>query len=133
MPTPQPQPLPSHLTSRPLGQDDARAVYEAMAAQELHDLGETEIEEADIVGDWQRPSFDVASSTVGVFDGEHGDLLVGYAEITGADRGDAAVCPSHRGRGIGTWLAAWMRETARARGARIIGMPCPRAPPATCS
>lgn len=125
MPTPLPLPLPSHLTSRPLGQDDARAVYEAMAAQELHDLGETEIEEADIVGDWQRPSFDVASSTVGVFDGEHGDLLVGYAEITGADRGDAAVCPSHRGRGIGTWLAAWMRETARARGARIIGMPVP--------
>ncbi|CAN5212707.1 hypothetical protein BH09ACT12_BH09ACT12_00940 [soil metagenome] len=115
-------PLPAGLTSRPLTADDARAVYESMAEQELHDLGMTEIEEADIVGDWQRPSFDVGDSTVGAFDG---DLLVGYAEVSGPDRGDAAVRPPYRGRGIGIWLAEWMQQRARSRGATIIGMPVP--------
>jgi GNAT superfamily N-acetyltransferase len=102
---------------------DARAVFEVMAAQELHDLGTVEIEEADIVGDWQRPSFDVSASTVGIFDGNR---LVAYAEVGGDGRGDAAVHPQHRGRGIGTALAAWTQELARARGASVFGMPVPR-------
>jgi mycothiol synthase len=56
--------LPADLSARPLTEADARAVFEVMAAQELHDLGTVETEEADIVGDWQRPSFDVSASTV---------------------------------------------------------------------
>ncbi|HYH35359.1 MAG TPA: GNAT family N-acetyltransferase [Nocardioides sp.] len=114
--------LPDGLTARALEAADARAVYEVMAAQELADIGMIEVEEADIVSDWARPSFDVPTSTIGVFDG---DRLVGYAEISGADRGDAAVDPAYRGRGIGTALAGWMRETARSRGAGVIGMPVP--------
>ncbi|WP_110180984.1 GNAT family N-acetyltransferase [Nocardioides solisilvae] len=114
--------LPEGLTARPLTTADASAVHEAIAAQELVDLGSVEIEEADIVSDWAKPSHDVPSSSVGVFDG---DLLVGYAEVMGADRGDAAVRPSHRGRGIGTWLAHRMQEIARARGSRVVGMPVP--------
>ncbi len=55
--------VPEGLVSRPLVEGDARAVYEVMAAQELEDIGMVEIEEADIVGDWGRPSFDVAAST----------------------------------------------------------------------
>ncbi len=113
---------PTGLTTRPLTITDARAVYEAMADQELVDIGSVEVEEADIVGDWQRPSFDVGASTVGVFDG---DLLVGYAEVNSLDRGDAVVRPAYRGRGIGTWLASWMQALARSRGATIIGMPVP--------
>ncbi len=111
---------PEGLTSRPLVPSDARAVYEVMAAQEQADLGSVEIEEADIVGDWGRPSFDVSAQTIGVFDG---DTLVAYAEVSDPDRGDAAVHPDHRGRGIGTELAQWMQDTARARGATVIGMP----------
>lgn len=118
--------LPEGLTARPLVRTDARAVFEVMAAQERHDVGEAVIEEADIVGDWQRPSFDLATSTVGVLDGER---LVGYAEVSGPWHGDAAVHPEYRGRGIGTALAGWMRETARARGARVIGMPVPQGSP----
>ncbi len=114
--------LPPGLTTRSLTMDDAPAVFEAMAAQETHDIGQAEVELADIVGEWQRPSFDVASSTVGVFDGE---LMVGYAEVGPSERGDAVVRPPYRGRGIGTWLARWMRDTARARGASIVGMPVP--------
>jgi mycothiol synthase len=114
--------VPEGLTSRPLVEGDARAVYEVMAAQEQADLGSVEIEEADIIGDWGRPSFDVSAQTVGVFDGEE---LVGYAEVTHGDRGDAAVHPAYRGRGIGTELALWMQEKARERGADVIGMPVP--------
>jgi mycothiol synthase len=115
--------LPGDLTDRPLTPADARAVFEVMAAQEKHDVGMVEIEEADIVGDWQRPSFDVSASTIGVFDG---DRLVAYAEVGGNGRGDAAVHPEYRGRGIGTALAAWTQELARERGDSVFGMSVPQ-------
>ncbi len=113
---------PEGLTTRPLVPSDARAVYEVMAAQETHDIGEAAIEEADIVGDWQRPSFDVSASTIGFFDG---DRLVGYGEVSGPWHGDAAVHPDYRGRGIGTAITRWMQDAARAKGSTIIGMPVP--------
>jgi GNAT superfamily N-acetyltransferase len=113
------------LTERPLTAGDATAVFEVIAAQELADLGVVEIEEADIVGNWQRPSFDVSSGTVGIFDG---DRLVAYAEVAG-DRGDAAVDPAYRGRGIGTALAAWTQAKARSNGATEVGMPVPEGSP----
>lgn len=115
--------LPAGLTARSLDHPDARAVFEVMADQEMHDVGSVEIEEADIVGDWRRPSFDVPSSTVGVFDG---DLMVAYAEHTGHDRSDAAVRPAYRGRRIGTALARWVQDLARSRGASVVGMPVPQ-------
>lgn len=115
--------LPDGLSHRPLTLTDARAVVEVMAAQEAHDTGEVSIEEADILGDWGRPSYDVSAGTVGVFDAER---LIAYAEIMGADRGDAAVHPDHRGRGIGTALAGWMQAKAREAGSRVIGMPVPQ-------
>ena len=103
--------------------EDARAVYELMAADQLDQIGMVEIEEADIVGDWGRPSYDVEDSTIGVFDGDH---LVGYGDVFGADRGDAAVHPDHRGRGIGTAVAEFMQEKVRSRGGSVIGMPVPQ-------
>jgi GNAT superfamily N-acetyltransferase len=120
--TAAPLDLPDGLTGRPLVLSDARAVYEVMALQEQHDLGEVVIEEADIVGDWHRPSYDVSAGTVGVFDA---DVLVAYAEHAGGDRGDAAVHPDYRGRGIGTALALWMQARARAAGMAVVGMPVP--------
>lgn len=72
------------------------------SSKEQHDLGKVEVEAADIVADWQRPSFDVGWQTIGVFDGE---TMVGYGEITSHDRGDAAVHPSYRRRGLGTTIA----------------------------
>lgn len=118
--------IPVGLTSRPLRYDDAHAVFEVMAAQEAHDLHEVMIEEADIVGDWSRPSFDIEASTVGVLDG---DRLVAYGEVGHNERGDAAVHPHYRGRGVGTAIAHWMQETARARGHRMVGMPVPGGSP----
>jgi ribosomal protein S18 acetylase RimI-like enzyme len=118
--------LPAGLTSRPLRHDDARAVFEVMAAQEAVDLDEVMIEEADIVGDWAHPSFDLPTSTVGVFDG---DRLVAYGEVGPPGRCDAAVDPAYRGRGLGTTLALWMQANARERGIPEIGMPVPLASP----
>jgi mycothiol synthase len=120
---PAPLSLPDGLVERPLTPADAAAVTAVMAAQELVDVGEVVIEEADIVGDWQRPGYDVPASTVGVLDG---DTLVAYAEVSHGDRGDAAVHPDHRGRGIGTALARWMQEKAREKGSTVIGMPVPQ-------
>src|SRR6476469_76954 len=105
--------LPDGLTTRPLEKSDSRSVFELMAAQELADIGEVAIEEADIVGDWAKPSHDLAARSVGVWDG---GTLVAYAELMGADRADTSVLPSHRGRGIGTWLAHWLQQRARELG-----------------
>ena len=118
--------IPRDLTHRPLQLDDARSVFEVMAAQERADLGEVLIEEADIVGDWSRPVFDVASSTVGVFDG---DRLVAYGEVGTGGRGDAADDPAYRGRGLGSAIALWMQDNARSKGVPEIGMPVPAGSP----
>ena len=114
--------LPAGLTSRPLTPDDAAAVHEVMAAEQQQTLGRVDIEEADIVADWARPSHDLSTQSVGVLDGGR---LVGYAEVIGTARGDAAVHPGHHGRGIGTWLAHWMQDRARSQGQTEIGMPVP--------
>lgn len=118
--------LPAGLTVRPLVPADASAVTAVMAAQELVDVGEVVIEEADIVADWQRPAYDVSASTIGVCDG---DRLVAYAEVGDTHRGDAAVHPHYRGRGIGSWLAHWMQDRARAKALPVIGMPVPEGSP----
>ena len=118
--------LPAGLTTRPLQKSDAHAVFVLMAAQEQEDIGEVAIEESDIVSDWARPSHDLGARSVGVFDGE---TLVAYAELMGADRADTSVLPSHRGRGIGTWLAHWLQDLGRRLGSGVVGMPVPQGSP----
>ena len=126
--------LPDGLTARPLTLADTAEVTRVMAAEQLQDIGSVEIEEADIIGDWQRPGFDVEASTMGVFHVEHrpgGDRerLVAYVELTDPYRGDAAVDPAYQGRGIGTALNGWLVELARSRGSDIVGMPVPQGSP----
>ena len=53
--------LPDGLTQRPLVPADAAAVTAVIAAQEVADVGQVIIEEADIVADWQRPGYDVSA------------------------------------------------------------------------
>lgn len=118
--------LPDGLTTRPLEKTDAHAVFVLMAAQEQEDIGEVAIEEADIVSDWAKPSHDLGARSIGVWDG---DTLVAYAELMGADRADTSVLPSHRGRGIGTWLAHWLQDLGRRVGSSVIGMPVPQGSP----
>lgn len=114
--------LPFGLQARALRSTDAPAVYEVVRACEEHDLGEAMIEVEDIIGDWQRPSFDLSVDSLGVFD-RHG--LVGFAEVSHGSRAEAEVHPEHRGRGIGTVLVGWCEHRAREGGARRVGQTVP--------
>ncbi len=110
--------LPAGLTGRPLTLDDAVAVHAAIAAEEVVDLGQAELALEDVISEWQRPSYDIATSSIGVFDG---DLLVAYADHSDSESGYTAVHPDYQGRGIGTALAGWLQSTARAAGATRLG------------
>jgi mycothiol synthase len=114
--------LPEGYSTCSFTMGDVPAVTALVAAEELHDIGEVLIEEADYVSDWQRPSFDLESQTIGV---RHGEDLVGFAMVD-HDRGDAAVHPAHRRQGIGAALAGWMQECARGQGMSVVGAPVPQ-------
>jgi GNAT superfamily N-acetyltransferase len=119
---PIPVDLPAPLTSRPLVPSDVPAVTEVVADCELHDIGEVWVEEADVRSDWQRPSFDLATESVGVFDG---DRMVAVAEVFTGRRAEGAVRPEYRGRGIGGALVRWTWEVARAAGSQLVGQTVP--------
>lgn len=117
--------LPDGLWARPLTPRDAATVTALVAAQELADVGGVGTEEADLVADWQHPGYDVSACSVGVF---AGDRLVAYAEL-GGERAEAAVHPDHRGRGLGTALAAWLQELARRHGRTTLRLAMPEGSP----
>jgi mycothiol synthase len=121
-PTPPPD-LPAPYTSRPLRPEDAQPVTDLMAECELHDLGEVQIELDDIVGDWQRPSFDLATESVGVHD--EAGRLVAYADVYQARRAEVFVVPGHRGRGLGGSLMRWTWQLAASRGGSLVGQTVP--------
>jgi ribosomal protein S18 acetylase RimI-like enzyme len=117
-----PMELPVGITTRSLRPDDAREVFDLMVDSQTLDAGEPSVDLEDVVGDWQRPSFDLATHAVGV---EDAGRLVGYAHVANGRYADAAVASTHRGRGIGTWLAAWTQAEARRQGGSMVGMPVP--------
>jgi ribosomal protein S18 acetylase RimI-like enzyme len=114
--------LPAGLSAAPYTAADLDAVFAVAAAQQQHDIGRVDVEAADFEADWQRPSFDFATMTMGVYDG---DRLVAFAELIGANRGEAGVLPDYRRRGIGTALARWMEGAAKEHGYTGIGGPVP--------
>lgn len=114
--------LPDGLSTRPHEPADAQAVCDLVAATEVVDAGEAAIELEDIQGDWARASFDLATESIGVWDG---DRLVASGEVFKGRRADAGVHPDHRGRGIGTWLASWLEDCARAKGSTLVGQSVP--------
>ena len=110
---PAPIALPDGLTARPLTPEDLDAVFAVESAQQRHDIGRVDVEPADFLGEWQRPSFDLPTMSLGVLDGER---LVAYAQIPYPGRADAGVLPAYRRRGIGTALAGWLAQTASSLG-----------------
>ena len=110
------------LTTRPLRQDDASSVCALVREAEEHDIGEPMTDLEDILSDWQRPSFDLGTQSIGVFQRHE---MVACAEVFGGRRADAYVRPGHRGRGIGTALLRWTWDTARAAGGTLVGQPVP--------
>jgi GNAT superfamily N-acetyltransferase len=115
--------LPASLTARPYDASELDAVFAVAAAQQQHDIGRVDVERADFEADWQRPSFDFARMTMGVYDG---DRMVAFGELIGAGRGEVGVLPEYRRRGIGTALARWMEGAAREHGYSAIGGPVPQ-------
>lgn len=114
--------LPHGFSARPFVPGDAQAVCVLVAATELEDAGEAAIELEDIQGDWARGSFDLATESIGVWDG---DRLVAGGEVFKGRRADAGVHPEYRGRGLGTWLADWLEDAARQRGSLLVGQTVP--------
>ena len=119
-----PHPSTLGFTVRPLRREEVAAAYELYATCEEDAIGVREVSQEDIESDWDRPSFDLATESIGIFDGEH---LVAAAEVFKAWRADGCVLPAYRRRGLGTWLAAWVRDKARAAG-EDAGMLAPPTP-----
>jgi mycothiol synthase len=118
---PEPMRADPTVVRRPLDPDDAEAVFQVTKAAEIAESGTALVELDDIVGDWARPSFDLAAQTIGFFEN---DALVAYAEVH-AGRGEVAVDPAHRGRGHGTALLTWVVEKARELGYPRVGQTVP--------
>ncbi len=108
--------LPDGFVARRLRPGDVQAVADLVAATELDVDGVVEIDVTDVQGDWERPSFDLASMAVGV---EHEGDLVGFGEVF-IGRAEVEVHPAHRGKGIGTALQSWTSARARRDGRREV-------------
>lgn len=109
--------LPADTTARGGRPDDLDAVLAVIHAAEELEQGAPMTSRADVRGDWQRPSIDLATDVVVV---EHDDRVVAYAEQL-QGRAFAHVHPDARGHGIGTALAAWSEAHARAAGLARVG------------
>jgi mycothiol synthase len=100
-----------------------------MHAYEQLFLGRPFVDLADIEADWQRPSYDIASATTGVFEEER---MIGYADVSGR-RAEVYVHPDWHGQGLGSALAEWTEQVARrdrasapdATADRLIGQTVP--------
>jgi GNAT superfamily N-acetyltransferase len=117
--------LPGGLRWRPARHADARDVTTLLVACERFDDGVAEVELSDVVADWNRPSVDLDTMTapgrrlleVVVFDGSD---VVAFAQVI-AGRAEAAVMPTHRGRGIGSALLPFTWRVARRDGRPAVG------------
>ncbi|MBC7645349.1 MAG: GNAT family N-acetyltransferase, partial [Thermoleophilia bacterium] len=93
--------LPAGYSTRLPTGSDAADVLHIVGTCEAAEGGKVQIDLEDILSDWRRPGFDVASD--GVFVVDKAGAPAGYAELF-AGRAEGTVLPAHCGRGIGIWL-----------------------------
>ena len=105
--------FPEGLTTRPLAMSDAAAAADLIGTYERHFVGETFIDEADVVGMWSTPGIDLDVDSLGVFEGE---VLIAGALVDDRHHLVVDVLPSHVGMGLGAALAEWVEHRARTRG-----------------
>lgn len=109
--------LPNGMTAHGASMDDVDATLTAINAAERLDRGAPLTSRTDIVGDWRRPSIDLATDVVLV---RAAGQVVAHAEQFHG-RAFVHVHPDVRGRGIGTALAGWAEDHARAAGLAQVG------------
>jgi GNAT superfamily N-acetyltransferase len=109
--------LPDGYESRAPTPDDAARVVHVVGSCEAAELGEAQVDLEDILGDWRRPGVDIARD--GIFVVDANGEPAGYGELA-FGRAEGNVLPSHRGRGIGTFLADWIERRAREVGATFV-------------
>lgn len=101
--------LPKGFAARPAAWDDVDAVTALVAACEvLHD-GVASVDREDVVADWGRGSFDLATDSVVVL---AGDAVIAEVDVF-LGRMEANVHPDWHGRGVGTWLLGQGERIAR--------------------
>ena len=100
--------LPSGLTWRLAEPGDIPAITELIAACELADDGEVEIDPDDVAFAFERANAQ-AEDTIVVFEG---DRLVAWGDVY-KERAEGDVHPDHRGRGLGSSVLAWTEARAR--------------------
>ena len=109
--------LPAGCTTRAPALADDELVFAILTTCEALELGEAQVDLEDIRSDWRRPHVDVAGDGIFVLD-ETG-TAVGYGEVI-SGRAEGNVLPTHRGRGIGTYIAAWIAARARETGSSFV-------------
>lgn len=109
--------LPPGVVARGAQPTDVDAVVAVIRAAEELDQGAPMTTRADVTGDWQRPSVDLATDVVVVE--RHGQVVAYGEQFLG--RAFVHVHPDARGLGIGSALAAWTEAHARARGLAHVG------------
>jgi GNAT superfamily N-acetyltransferase len=104
--------LPDGFTSRPAEWGDLDAVAALVSVCERADLDKTLVTKEDIAAEWSQPNFDLGSDAIVLL---LGGSLVAHAE-TFRTRGEVAIHPDVRGRGLGTWILEWIEERGRVKG-----------------
>jgi mycothiol synthase len=114
-----PPELPEGYRARPAEPGDLDAVIDVVDELERSFGLEPDANREELTWLWRLPSMDLETETRVV---TTGGRVIGYAdtsrvhpEQTGPWQVRARVHPSHRGRGIGSWLAAWAEEAVAPR------------------
>jgi mycothiol synthase len=108
--------LSNRFAVRPAEMSDLAAVVNLVNARSLALLGTSRVEETELQGEWELPSFDLETNTQAVLASDGN--LVGYAALWDTAphvrlHASVHVHPEWTGQGIGTHLGRWAEERAR--------------------
>lgn len=114
---------PDGITARALDKADVGAWLALLVDVERVDQEEENYDTDDLIDELSDPALDVANDTIGLWSG---DQLVAYAIVrmpssvldVARFRGEGAVAPGWRRRGIGSALVDWSKSRARVLRAR---------------
>ena len=114
--------LPDGLAARPHVPERRPGGLRPVAAAETVDAGEPAIDLEDIEGDWARGSFDLATESIGVWDG---DRLAAAGEVFKGRRADASVTPTTAVAASAPGSPTGSRTARGPRGSKLVGQTVP--------